>query len=232
MRSDPPADPRLDGAGSDLLIGLRDADLTETERAARDALRARSSEAAAAHQQALGWTDALAQLPTPARPKRRAAHPRVAVWSAGLLAAALALLAIGAPRLLSSTNTTRDRAVMGTQATAVVQLAAAAEGPTGLRPLQDGARVGPDEWVVFRTNTDTTGTLTLTERTPAGTQRIYPTAGHAWTVEAGAHLPGGDAPISWRPDQGGGARTYTVELCPARGDCVQDQLTLHWTSSR
>jgi hypothetical protein len=63
--------------------------------------------------------------------------------------------------------------------------------------------------------------------TEDGTGTIFPTSG-TWQVDAGEHAPGEQQPLTWRPDDDGGAHAYRVELCSADGACISDTLNLHW----
>lgn len=110
--------------------------------------------------------------------------------------------------------------------TARVTLEAVAEGPTGNRPLSAGALVRPDERVVFFVTATEPGVLRLTE----GTTDLL---GAAWRVDAGRHAPGGDPPLSYRPDTPIDGATYGVEWCPdsaafGTSACVSDGMALQW----
>ena len=151
------------------LVGIRHEDLSEEEIDAQAELLASDADLAAEHRDSLQLTASLRGLPVHrpafAPPRRHTSSRRYAV-GAGLLAAAAALFII-----LPGEQEDRDRAVSGGSLGAL-QLSAAAEGPSGLRPLAQGTTVHEDEWVVFQVQAESAGTLTLTEISPSGTATV------------------------------------------------------------
>lgn len=155
--------------------------------------------------------------------RRSGQRRRLAMGSMAM--AALALVAVAIP---SSSWVAEQRARGLAVVEGSVQLQALAEGPSGRRVLADGASVRPSEQVVFQALTDAEGTLTLSE----GTRALYPVTG-AWSVAAGAHFPGGASPLAYRPDEGSGARVYTVVWCSAAvpSECAEDSMILLWEAA-
>ncbi len=143
--------------------------------------------------------------------RRRAAASAVLV-AAGLLAIPLTI-----------TNTGQQaRGIMA--ADPVVQIHAVAEGPDGRRALPAGAKILPDERVVFAIESSDRGSVTLTEHGPGGTVAVWPTTGE-WMVK-GKSWVGGDKPLSWRPATSG-QHTYRARWCEA-DHCVDAGLELVW----
>ena len=217
------------------LPGTRPEDLDVGEREALEALL-REEATAREHREILALGDRIAALPgigEGAGPEailtrvRRRERDRLVAWvggSLGLAAVAAIALVLGLPR-----EGVRDR---GADADLVVHLEAAADGPDGLRPLAGGAVVHPGERVIFRARTSGPGWLLISEIGPAGSEApVFPTDGHPVAVQAGTAIPGGDQPLSWRPDDGTGPRTYAVRLCPSASigrECASDVLSLSW----
>lgn len=206
------------------LIGLRDSDLHATERADLRQLLADDPEAREEHDFAMGLGDRLGGDepggPTLAEVRARAEPTsRRWLWGAGLAVAAAALLVVGMP----TESGIRDR---GGPAGPSVRLSAVAEGPAGVRPVRSGARIGPDEQVVFWVQASGEGSLTLTED---GSHRVYPTGSGVWSAIPGDQVLGDEQPLAFRPEQVG-PHTYTVELCDPSRRCVRHQLALEWAT--
>ena len=208
----------------DETLGLRDADLSDAERRARDERLAEDPEAAAAHTFGMDLFDRMAALPdaevtTAPEGIRKRPGPR-RWWMVGApalaLAAALLLWVQAEPP-----SPTRDRGTgVGNPG---LQLEAVARGAGGLRPLRDGDSVGAGEQVLFRVTTQAAGRLSLAEDGAV----IHPEAG-LWTVGVGAHSPGADSVLGFRTDAGPGPHRYVAELCPEDGECRASGLTLVW----
>jgi hypothetical protein len=171
------------------------------------------------------WTELSSASPPPlaqvyARARRRRIG-RLAQGAVGALAvAAAALLAL-------QPGEGRDR---GMGHLPLVELEAVAEGPQGsARPLSGGGSVGPSERVVFFARSSGPGEALLREHGPAGAVVVWPAAG-SWALAAGEQAPGGEQPLSWRPDGGPGAYRYELRVCPEPGstDCATSWLELVW----
>lgn len=144
------------------------------------------------------------------------------------VAAVVALAAAALLALLSPPGEQRARG--GAGIAPPVSLAAAAEGPLGVRPLATGERLQRDESVVFRITTGGRGLLTLarSDGTP-----IWPTDGGPWRVEAGQHFLGDATPLAWTPDAGPhGTHSLIATLCPegapAPQRCTSSAFTVRW----
>lgn len=195
-------------------IGLRDADLTDAERHARDVADATTR---SEHEAALALGTTLSRLPDPTVPLRPH-RPRMMWAPAVALAATLALVLTYA-----ATPDTSVRARGVASGTSGVVLRALAEGPQGARPLAHGDVLSVGEAVVFEAHVGTAGTLTVTEDDVV----LWPVQG-TWSIPAGRHALGGPVPQAWRPDTPG-KHTYTATFCPdGGGPCVHDALELQW----
>lgn len=140
----------------------------------------------------------------------------------GVLIAAVVLLAV----TVTATSGIGARGLLSVDA--AVTLQAVAESPHGRRPLADGVVVRADEQVVFRARTTQPGALWILE----GSRALYPAATAQWSVTAGEHYPGGQAPLAYRPDDASdGPRVYTLRWCPEQGACVEDRMILVWEAS-
>jgi hypothetical protein len=166
----------------------------------------------ALHERLRAELPALAEAPggptldrVKARARSHRSSRRAAVVAAAALAAAV-LLFVAVP----DGSTTRNKGT-GPLPDGALELSAFAEGPRGeARPLAPGDPVGPDERVVFRARVAHPGHLSLEERDGAHhTPLMEPTE-----VSVGDHGPGGDQPLSWRPDRPVSEATYVAELCP------------------
>ena len=204
------------------LIGMRSEDLSEAERDALAVLLQDSPEASRYAEFANEMSDILLGLAEeeggPSLEDIRV--PRRAnrwIWGAAGLLAASALAWLAMP-----VDEVRSRGAGALPAGSVV-LNAVAEGPEGLRPISDG-RVAADERVVFWVTARVPGAIVITED---GSGAVFPTSG-TWQVDAGEHAPGGQQPLTWRPDDNGGNHAYLVELCDANGACAADTLNLAW----
>ena len=207
-------------------IGLREADLDDRERAlaAEEGVHRDEHLAALALGRSLATVTAATAPPPPsmeralARVRADRAPPRRWVWAApAALAAATLLAVVGLP------ESARNK---GAAAPPAVHLEAAAEGPAGVRPLSDGAAVGPDERVIFRAEAGGEGWLSITDESGGA---LLSARG------AGRHVVGGDAPRSYRPDGAAAEGTYRAVLCrdgppdaTLRADCGVSELTLRW----
>ncbi|MCB9758488.1 MAG: hypothetical protein H6739_01480 [Alphaproteobacteria bacterium] len=164
-----------------------------------------------------GGPEAAEVLARARRPRFRHTH------AIGITAlAAAALLAVWA-----FPDGTRTKGL--TVAPGSVHLQLAAEGPRGVRAVGPGGGVSGDERLLFEVRTDAPGALFLTE----GEARVWPPVGQRWAVPAGAHRPGGDTLLSWRPDAPTpGVARYAAWLCaadapdPAR--CAVDTVEVRW----
>ncbi|MCB9680437.1 MAG: hypothetical protein H6733_03120 [Alphaproteobacteria bacterium] len=203
--------------------GLRDEDLTEAERVARDRALADDADARAERRaddvlaRRLRAVPLPAARPTPAVPAASSPPRWTAVGAVAL--AAVTLVVVGRGDVL------RARGAGGSALAEPVVLRAVAERPGGqVRALADGDSVRTDERVVFDVQTPAAGTVVLTE---AG-RPVWP-AGGTWQVDAGRHLVGGDRPQAWRPDHGvSGAQRYVARWCDADGACTDAALDLTW----
>lgn len=202
------------------LIGLRDEDLTDAERAERDALLS-DPEHLAEQRFADGLSATLA--PFAEADGGATVLPPVRGRSWGLAALALAATVLVAVGLAVGGDDGRWK---GGASLGAVELQAFAEGTAGLRPLVDGGEVGVDERVVFRVRTDRPGMVALEEVVDGHRAAVLvPTR-----RTAGEHVPGGERPQSWRPDVPAEAARYEATWCDAeRPDaCTTDTLRLRW----
>jgi len=213
-------DPRYD------LVGLRDADLSADERALRDASIAADATAAADADLAarLGalppevpggpsladilaraeQTPVTAAVPETLEPANRPGPLR---WLGGLAVAAAAVVAVA----VSVGGEADEGRWKGTGGEASLRLEVVAEHPGGLRSLGDDGAVRSDERVLFTVHADRPGHLAL-----------YEAIDDRWAlvtdfgeVAAGRHVPGGERPLSWRPDRVGDQARYRAIWCPA-----------------
>ena len=227
------------------LLGLRPEDLSPDERA----LLAEDPELGRAHAREAALGDALGRLPAPVSPPsaeqvlarlaaQRAPSPRA--WpaaAAGGLGLAAAFLLAWLP-LAPDEPTQRDRGVAGAP---TLRIQAAAEDPRGaLRTVESGGSVAADERVLFRVGTSHAGHLVL--RAPDTGEQLMPLDSGWLAVEAGEHRPGGDQPLSWRPDarpDPGGSETPVVATwcpeppagpdAPVSPGCLTTVFQLWWT---
>jgi hypothetical protein len=173
------------------------------------------------------WSELASAPPPPlARVYARARRRRLAQGAAGVIGAMA--VAAGVLLGLQPGEGGRDR---GVGRLPLVSLEAVAEGPQGgARPLPDGGSVGAAERVVFFVRSSAPGEALLREHGPAGTAVVWPAEG-GWALPAGEHAPGGDQPLSWRPDGGAGKYRYELRVCPEPGarDCATSWLELVWT---
>ena len=133
----------------------------------------------------------------------------------------IAAVAAMAALLLVVRPGVRDR---GVGELPLVALDAVAEGPAGVRPLGDGALVGPDERVVFFVRSSLDGTATLRELDGSAPVSVLP----PWAIDSGESAIGGGTPMSWRPDRTVDRVRYELSVCAAPDRCSTDALDLRW----
>lgn len=234
------------------LIGIRETDLDSSERAALAERLLSDPEARREHDAALRLSSELSALVDPpavfttadvlakaAEQRRKPAGYRAPV--AGILALAAATVLWVNVGVDNSPEDQRFRGSGVEGAMGSVHLEAAAEGPSGLRALADGADVSAIESALFQVTTTSAGYLVVFEANPTGLTQVWPDDGGSWQAPAGQHAVGGATPLGWRPDDGAGRRVYEVWLCEAPvddgadlvdGNCAVDRIVLNWEEAR
>ncbi len=209
------------------LVGLHARELSADEIERRDALL-EGDDTAIADQALADWLaeDLPGLLDVDGGPS--ALDVRVAASSRGgrswLAIGALLAAAVLIWVLLPTPETQRPR---GAGVDAQVALSAVAEGPRGRRALAAGSSVAADERVVFFISTSSSGTLEIIEVSGEGSSVLHPSLA-AWRVEAGEHVPGGDEPLSYRPDTPLTEAIYRARLCRQPDDCGVSEFPLRW----
>lgn len=158
-----------------------------------------------------------------ARIRKRRTVRMIAASATSVLTAALLLVMFtpSAPGL-------RDRGM--SRAPHVAIEAVAEGGARAPRPLREGGVIAPDERVLFIVRSSLPGEAVLTEHDASGPSVVWPASG-SWRIE-GEAIPGGNTPLSWRPDRGPGRYRYEATVCPGDsavlGECGHAELELLW----